>query len=56
MDTGLNFSRILKYESFIASWLLLIGGLAVVLRLYKFGLNPYVQGDIGATRQRSADI
>ena len=38
MNTGLNFLRILKYESFIASWLLLIGGLAVVLWLYKFGI------------------
>ena len=46
MDTGLNFSRVLKYEGFIAFWLLLVDGLAVVLWLNKFGLNPYrgIQG------------
>ena len=46
MDTGLNFSRILKYEGFVAFWLLLVDGLAVVLWLNKFGLDPYrgIQG------------
>ena len=46
MDTGLNFSRVLKYEGFVAFWLLLVDGLAVVLWLNKFGLNPYrgIQG------------
>ncbi len=46
MDTGLKFSRILKYESFVAFWLLLVDGLAVVLWLHKFGLNPHrgIQG------------
>ena len=46
MDTGLKFSRILKYESFVAFWLLFVDGLAVVLWLHKFGLNPYrgIQG------------
>ena len=46
MDTGLNFSRILKYEGFVAFWLLLVDSLAVVLWLNKFGLNPYrgIQG------------
>ena len=46
MDTGLKFSRILKYESFVAFWLILVDGFAVVLWLYKFGLNPYrgIQG------------
>ena len=45
-DTGLKFSRILKYESFVAFWLLFVDGLAVVLWLHKFGLNPHrgIQG------------